>query len=113
MHKAFVDLSFKVLHPFSIEINIFLLVNAKLGRLKKVNGINFVLFLACNGSAGFGTFLQAPALASQRLEAFASYTPIRRRKLPIQRHSLYVGHLPRDIQLLSSVLDNPLLISKW
>jgi hypothetical protein len=58
-------MGFKVLQPFSIEINIFFMVNAKFGRLKNVNGVYLVIFLACTGSAGFGTFLQAPALASR------------------------------------------------
>jgi hypothetical protein len=60
--------------PIFIEINVFLLlVNAKQGCVNSVSGVYLVIFsllLIAYWSAGFGTFLQATALASHWLEDF-------------------------------------------
>ena len=65
-----------MLQRFCIAKSAFLAVNASLRWLNNVTGVYLVRgFLAFNWSAGFGTFLQVSALASNWLEDCANITP--------------------------------------
>jgi hypothetical protein len=70
---------YSTLSPFSIEINIFLPVNVKLGWLNNVSCVYSVVFsLLLFGQHGLA-FFRPPALAPHWLEDFADGTPTKKK----------------------------------